>query len=115
MLANPMNASVTIQDDIHKIQNADRTQYRSLPMMTKYEFDELIALRTLHLSRQAPPLVPVIDGYKVQSNMGLRAIALQELKEKKLPYLIKRQMPNGKAEYWKVKDLDLSAVEYLMR
>lgn len=110
-----MNTSVAIQDDIHKIQSVDRSQYRSLPIMTKYEFDELIALRTLHLSRQAPPLVPVPDDFKVQGNMSLRSIALQELKEKRLPYLIKRQMPNGKAEYWKVKDLDLSAVEHLMR
>lgn len=105
----------TIQDDVQKIRSVDRSQYKSLPIMTKYEFDELIALRTLHLSRQAPPLVAVPEGFKVNSNMGLRAIALQELKEKKLPYLIKRQMPNGKAEYWKVKDLDTSAVEYLMR
>ncbi len=111
-----MNASsAIIQDDVSKVQNADRSQYRSLPIMTKYEFDELIALRTLHLSRQAPPLVPVADDFKVQNNMGLRVIALQELKEKKLPYLIKRQMPNGKSEYWKVKDLDTSAVEHLMR
>lgn len=110
-----MNTSIAIQDDIQKIQNVDRSLYKSLPIMTKYEFDELIALRTLHLSRQAPPLVPITSDFKVEGNMGLRAIALQELKEKKLPYLIKRQMPNGKAEYWKVKDLDLSAVEYLMR
>lgn len=109
------NQSVVIQDDVQKVKNADRSQYRSLPIMTKYEFDELIALRTLHLSRQAPPLVPIPEDFKVQGNMGLRAIALQELKEKKLPYLIKRQMPNGKAEYWKVKDLDTTAVEHLMR
>lgn len=107
--------STVIQDDVSKIQNADRSLYRSLPIMTKYEFDELIALRTLHLSRQAPPLVPVSEDFKVPSNMGLRMIALQELKEKKLPYLIKRQMPNGKPEYWKVKDLDTTAVEHLMR
>lgn len=111
-----MNTNTTvIADDVSKVQNADRSQYKSLPIMTKYEFDELIALRTLHLSREAPPLVPVPEDFKVQNNMGLRVIALQELKEKKLPYLIKRQMPNGKVEYWKVKDLDTTAVEHLMR
>lgn len=110
-----MNSTIAIQDDIQKIKNVDRSQYRSLPIMTKYEFDELISLRTLHLSRQAPPLVSIPEDFKVQGNMGLRKIALQELKEKKLPYIIKRNMPNGKAEYWKVKDLDTSAVEYLMR
>lgn len=107
--------STVLQDDIQKVKNADKSQYKSLPIMTKYEFDELISLRTLHLSRQAPPMVPVSESFRVQGNMGLRAIALQELREKKLPYLIKRQMPNGKVEYWKVKDLNTTAVEHLMR
>lgn len=104
-----------IQDELSKVQSTDRSQYKSLPIMTKYEFDELIGLRTLHLSRQAPPLVAMPADFKVKSNMDLRSIALQELKEKKLPYMIKRVMPNGKPEYWKVKDLDTSAVEHLMR
>lgn len=110
-----MTTTIAIQDDAQKVRNVDRSTYKSLPIMTKYEFDEVISLRTLHLSRQAPPLVPIDPDFRVQGNMGLRTIAIQELKQKKLPYLIKRHMPNGKPEYWKVKDLDTSAVEHLMR
>ena len=52
---------------------------------------------------------------KVTSNMELRRIALMELREGKLPYLVKRTMPNNKIEYWKIKDMDLTAVRTLLR
>ena len=32
-------------------------------------------------------------------------IALQELNEDKLPFIIRRPLPNGASEYWKVNDL----------
>ena len=34
-------------------------------------------------------------------------IAEQELKEKRIPFIIKRPLPNGKYEYWNVKDLEI--------
>ena len=50
----------------------------------------------------AKPLVEigpeVIDGY---------LIALKEFQEKKIPFVVKRPMPNGGCEYWKVSDLEL--------
>jgi len=47
--------------------------------------------------------------------MGLRVIAQKELLEGRLPYIVKRTLPTGKVEYWRVKDLDLSAVRPLFR
>lgn len=102
-------------DDLQKVRTSDRANYRSLPIMTKYEFNQLMSLRTLHLAKGAPPMVDMPEGMRIQSNMRLREIALQELKEKKLPYIMKRPMPNGKTEYWKVEDLDLVAVQHLFR
>jgi DNA-directed RNA polymerases I, II, and III subunit RPABC2 len=107
--------SLVATDDISKVRSADRSTYRSMPVMTKYEFDQLIGLRTMHLARGAPPLVDVPEDYKIHSNMELRNIAIRELKEKKMPYIVKRPMPNGKTEYWRVEDLDLIAVTELMR
>jgi DNA-directed RNA polymerase I, II, and III subunit RPABC2 len=40
----------------------------------------------------------IIDGY---------LIALKELEEKKMPFIIKRPMPNGGCEYWKLSDLEI--------
>jgi len=40
----------------------------------------------------------IIDGH---------IIASMELKEQKIPYIIRRPMPNGGSEYWKLEDLEL--------
>jgi hypothetical protein len=47
--------------------------------------------------------------------MYLRSLVLRELNEGKLPYIIKRPLPNGKCEYWPVEKLSLEAVKYMMR
>ena len=82
--------------------------------MTKYEFDQLIGLRTMHLSKGALPLVTLPEGFKIQGNMELRKIAIEELRQKRLPYMIKRPLPNGRVEYWPVSYLSLMSVEYMM-
>ena len=41
---------------------------------------------------------PIIDGY---------LIACKELEEKKIPVIIRRPLPNGASEYWKLQDLEL--------
>lgn len=105
--------SLIIQDDVHRIRTQDKSTYKSLPIMTKYELNQILGLRTTHLARGAPPFVETEMGK--ERNMQLRAIALQELKEKKLPYIIKRPMPNGKHEYWNINDLSLVAVRQLLR
>lgn len=105
--------NLVIQDDAQKVRTADPASYKSLPFMTKYEFDQVIGLRTIHLARGALPFVEVKK--QIEKNMNMRAIALEELKAGKLPYIIKRPMPNGKTEYWKVSNLDLIAVRHLLR
>ena len=76
-----MASSLIITDDYSKIQSADKRTYRSLPILTKYEFDQIIGLRTMHLSRGAPPLVALSDGVVVESNINLREVAQKELLE----------------------------------
>jgi len=109
-------ATYSITDDIQKVKaSTEAKEYRSKPIMTKYEFNELISLRTTHLSLGAIPFVQVPEDMNIVSNMQLRKIALQELKEGKLPYLVKRTIPNHKPEYWAIKDMDLTAVRNLIR
>ena len=91
------------------------TERKSRPFLTKYEFNQVIGLRTTHLSKGAPALVELPDDFKIKSNMDLRAVALRELVEGQLPYIVKRQMPNGKYEQWKLSELDLTAVRHLLR
>ena len=39
----------------------------------------------------------IIDGY---------IIAEEELKQKRIPFIIRRPLPNGGSEYWKLQDLE---------
>lgn len=111
--------NLNIADDIQKVRDTDRSKYRSNPLITKYEFDQIISLRTTHLSRGAIPFVDLPTNFTIESNIELRKIALQELREGKMPYIIKRSLPttSGKPdiEYWKIKDLDFASVRNLMR
>jgi len=40
----------------------------------------------------------MIDGY---------LIALKELDQKKIPFIIQRPLPNGGSEYWRLCDLEM--------
>jgi len=54
------------------------------------------------LNRGAPPFINV--NHMV---LDKHLIAEEELKQKKIPFILKRPIPNGSFEYWHVKDLEL--------
>lgn len=76
--------------------------HKSLPFITKYEKSRVIGERAKQINAGAQPLISVepnmIDGY---------LIALKEFEEKKTPFIIKRPMPNGGCEYWRLSDLEV--------
>ena len=108
-----MTKSKHIDDYSKIIASYDPAQNKTSPLMTKYEFNQLISLRMLHLSKGAPPFLDGMEDLKIKSNTELRKIAVQELLEGKMPYIVRRMMPNGKPEYWRIKDMDLTAVRVL--
>jgi len=72
------------------------------PFLSKYEKTKILGQRTKQINMGHPPYINVppniIDGY---------LIAELELNEKKIPVIIRRPLPGGKSEYWKLKDLEL--------
>ena len=76
--------------------------HKTIPFLTKYEMTRVVGQRAKQLDNGAKPFVRVppniIDGYH---------IALLELEQKKIPFIIKRPYPNGGVEYWHVGDLEL--------
>ena len=81
-----------IIDDLH----------RTLPIMSKYEKTRILGQRAKQLNSGNKPFVSVpknvMDGY---------LIAQEELMQKKLPFIIRRPLPNGGSEYWRIKDLEI--------
>lgn len=86
------NANGVIVDTLHK----------TLPIMTKYEKTRILGQRAKQINDGAVPFIKVqegvIDGY---------LIALKELEEKKIPFIIRRPLPNRGSEYWYVEDLEI--------
>jgi DNA-directed RNA polymerase subunit K/omega len=80
-----------IIDDLH----------RTIPFLTKYEKARILGQRAKQINSGSTPFVKVpenvIDGY---------IIAELELKVKKIPFIIRRPLPNGGSEYWSIRDLE---------
>ena len=76
--------------------------HRTVPMLTKYEKTRILGQRASQLNAGAQPLVPVPTGV-IQGAV----IANLELKAKKIPFIIRRPLPNRGSEYWRVGDLEL--------
>lgn len=75
--------------------------HRTIPILTKYERTRILGQRAKQLNSGAQSTVQIpdstIDGY---------LMALEELRQRKIPFIIRRPIPNGGFEYWKVSDLE---------
>jgi DNA-directed RNA polymerase I, II, and III subunit RPABC2 len=78
--------------------------HRTIPYLTKYEKARILGQRAKQIETGSMPFVKVpeniVDGH---------IIADLELKEKKIPFIIKRPIPSGGCEYWNLKDLEVIA------
>ncbi len=76
--------------------------HRTVPFVTRYERARVLGERAKQINSGAQPFIPIdttlIDGY---------LIALQEFEQKKIPFIIRRPLPNGNSEYWRLSDLDI--------
>lgn len=69
-------------------------------MMTTYELTKIIGVRAQQISSGMEPLVEVDPDIR-----DTKFIAIQELLQKKMPLIIRRFLPNGVYEDWRVDDL----------
>ena len=76
--------------------------HKTVPILTKYEYTSILGTRTKQINSGAKPFIEVkkqiIDGY---------IIAEMELKQKKLPFIVQRPLPNGGCEYWPLQELEI--------
>lgn len=76
--------------------------HRTNPILSKYEYTRVLGQRAKQIESGAKPFVEVepniIDSYLIAEN---------ELREKKIPFIIRRPIPNGGFEYWNINDLEI--------
>ncbi|CAF3242299.1 unnamed protein product [Rotaria socialis] len=93
------------EDDANAAQAALRTdpsKRTTTPYMTKYERARVLGTRALQIAMCAPLMVEP-DG-----ETDPLQIAMRELKEKKIPMIIRRYLPDGSYEDWSIDELILT-------
>jgi DNA-directed RNA polymerase I, II, and III subunit RPABC2 len=88
------------------VRNADNIiidpNHKTIPFLTKYEKARVLGQRAKQIETGAKPLVKIseniVDSY---------IIAELELREKKIPFIIRRPLPKGTCEYWYLRDLEM--------
>ena len=80
-----------IIDDFHK----------TIPFLTKYERARILGQRAKQINSGSRPFVKVPDNV-----IDGAVIAELELRQKRIPFIIRRPLPSGGSEYWNVKDLE---------
>ena len=73
---------------------------------TKYEFTTLLATRAQQLAEGAKPLVS-LEGLKTSDPMCVWNVARREIEQRKLPFIVRRQLPNGQSEFWSTQELEV--------
>ncbi|KZF25068.1 RNA polymerase Rpb6 [Xylona heveae TC161] len=79
-----------------KIPDDQRT---TTPYMTKYERARVLGTRALQISMNAPVLVDL------EGETDPLQIAIKELREKKIPLVVRRYLPDGWYEDWTCEEL----------
>ena len=68
--------------------------------MTKYEKARVLGTRALQISKNAPLMITPQPGESDPYKLAER-----ELNERKIPFIIRRYLPDGNYEDWKLSEL----------
>ncbi len=97
--------STTEDDEIEEEHYVITNKKTTLPILTKYERQFLLGYRVQQIVNGSIVLIDVEKLKKEKKEINVRMIAEQELLEKKIPFKIKRKLPNGTIEIWDIEDL----------
>eukprot|EP00123_Amoebidium_parasiticum_P006017 comp17073_c0_seq1/m.15818 comp17073_c0_seq1/g.15818 ORF comp17073_c0_seq1/g.15818 comp17073_c0_seq1/m.15818 type:complete len:135 (-) comp17073_c0_seq1:214-618(-) len=83
----------------HYIGEGAKKQRTTTPYMTKYERARVLGTRALQISMNAPIMV------ELGGETDPLQIAMKELKEHKIPIIVRRYLPDGSYEDWTCEEL----------
>lgn len=73
---------------------------KTVPFLNKFEKARLLGVRIQQLSAGAQPKIST-EGFET-----IQDIVEEELKQRKIPLIIKRNLPNGDSEEWKLEEFE---------
>lgn len=98
-IVNSGDVSAAGRGKAPKSKKIPKDQRITTPYMTKYEKARILGTRALQISMNAPVLVDI------EGETDPLQIAIKELREKKVPLIVRRYMPDGMYEDWTCEEL----------
>lgn len=98
---NSNDTQIHYEPDIREIMNSyDTSKNSSSNIMNKFEKTTILGKRATQIAYGADALFDVPPTMS-----SVIEIAEEELRLKKTPYILERDLGNGKKEYWKIADM----------
>ncbi|TXG73143.1 hypothetical protein EZV62_001722 [Acer yangbiense] len=92
-------AGEPIEAEENEEQGKKEVTRKTSKFMTKYERARILGTRALQISMNAPVMV------ELEGETDPLEIAMKELRERKIPFTIRRYLPDGSYEEWGVDEL----------
>jgi DNA-directed RNA polymerase I, II, and III subunit RPABC2 len=99
----PMHKHVNTESITSFMENyqENKTHYKTSNVLTKYEKARILSERAQQVEDGTPPYIVNFERFT-----SAYAIAVEELNQKKIPFIIRRSTPHSNHyEYWKLKDM----------
>tara|TARA_B100001094_G_scaffold92586_1_gene88484 strand:+ start:6304 stop:6660 length:357 start_codon:yes stop_codon:yes gene_type:complete len=87
-------------NQFYRDYNHLKKNYKTMPVLNKYEKTRIISERAQQLANGSISFLQNPEAYN-----SVHDIAIQELNQKKLPFIIKRKVSMNQYELWKLEDL----------
>ena len=82
------------------LENIQKNPKKTIPILTKFERARIVGVRLQQLAYGAKPRINTSNLKNIQE------IVQQELIQRKIPFIIRRRLPNGTAEDWKLEEFE---------
>lgn len=94
------DASFKILTYKNVLENIEKKPKKTIPLLTKFERARIMGVRLQQLAYGAKPRV---DTTNLRS---INEIVDKELLERKIPFIIRRTLPNSTYEDWKIEEFE---------
>ena len=82
------------------IENISKKEKKTIPYLSKFEKARIIGNRAQQLAYGAQPKI------NTENLLDIYEIATEELKQRKIPFIIRRTLPNGTHEDWRIEEFE---------
>ena len=91
---------IMLDDYVDLYKNYDVSKNISEPILSKFEYTKILGMRAQQIAMGAEPLIKVTKDLN-----SVVLIAEEELRQRKTPMILQREIGKNKFEYWKIEDL----------